>query len=109
MLHRKSFNPLINGIDQSLTAKLVPSQPTETCAWMDMTMVDLNFLEHWKDIPSDNLGTWMAMGMKTLFYTTSLDRDGYISLIASKDTERKLMLSVFDTSILIQFARDLKV
>ena len=65
---------IVNGrIESNRIAKLVPSQPSDNLCFM----IGLDYLEHWKDCLSDNLGVWTQTGTKSLFYSSSLNRNGY--------------------------------
>ena len=61
-----------NGIPEDKSAKLVPSQPKGNASFM----IDTSYLQHWKDVLSDDLGVWEANGTKTAFFTRSVHADG---------------------------------
>ena len=58
---------IINGISAHLVSSLVPHQPDEDVAFM----IGTQYLGHWKDVLSDNLGTWWNEGTKSLYYINS--------------------------------------
>ena len=75
---------VVNGdIHGDLIAKLVPHQPTDNLTFF----IGLDYLDHWKDILCDNLGVWAANGTKSLYYSSRLNRNGKITLIASKEED----------------------
>ena len=59
---------IMNGVSTHLISSLVPHQPDENIAFM----IGTQYLGHWKDVLSDNLGSWKNDGKKTLHYSTYL-------------------------------------
>ncbi len=61
-----------SGIPGHKSAKLVPSQPKGNVSFM----IDTSYLQHWKDVLSDDLGVWDPNGTKTAFFTRGFHADG---------------------------------
>ena len=74
----------MNGVNPALIAKLVPHQPADNVNFM----IGLDFLGHWKDVLSDNLGVWNANGTKTHYYSsTKLSRNNRIVMKSSDEED----------------------
>ena len=58
------FQLIENGVPDTLSSKVVPSQPNENLAFL----IDKSFLENWKDVFSDDMGMWNPSGTKTFFF-----------------------------------------
>ena len=43
-------------------------------------MTDTMFLEHWKDVLSDDLGVWNPSGTKTYYYSRTVNRSVSITI-----------------------------
>ena len=43
-----------------------------------MFMNDLNYLENWKDVLSDDFGVWRPNGTKTLAYKSAVEKSGKV-------------------------------
>lgn len=71
---------IVCGIQESASAKLVPSQPMDNFAFM----LDLTYLEAWKDVLCDDLGVWTPMGTHNLFYKRTISSGGSASIQAVK-------------------------
>ena len=73
---------IVNGrIESNRIAKLVPNQPSDNLCFM----IGLDYLEHWKDCLSDNMGVWTQTGTKSLFYSSSLNRTHDVALKAESE------------------------
>ena len=60
---------IVNGVQDFRWAQLVPCQPAGNYVFM----VTQNFLSHWKDVLSDDFGTWTPNGTKTNHYTSTFN------------------------------------
>ena len=85
---------IVNGIDPSRISKLVPHQPADNVSFM----IGLDFLDHWKDILSDNLGVWTGSGTKSFYYRTIFNRSGRI-ILKSNDADAVIQCKRFWTFI----------
>ena len=65
---------IVNGVQDFRSAKLVPSQPAGNYVFMVAT----SFLSHWKDVLSDDFGTWTPNGTKTYHYTSTFHQNGQV-------------------------------
>lgn len=72
---------IAQGIDEAKSAKIVPSQPKENLSFMVLS----SFLEHWKDILSDDLGVWTPNGTKTQYFGKLFDVNGSVSFKSEVD------------------------
>ena len=63
------------GVDDTRSAKLVPSQPGRNYAFM----VDTSFLSNWKDVLSDDFGVWHNNGTKTYYYGSTFKETGQVT------------------------------
>ena len=72
---------IINGVSTHLISSLVPHQPDEDIAFM----IGTQYLGHWKDVLSDNLGTWRNDGTKSLYYIQSQKHSREIKLKPSSE------------------------
>ena len=72
---------IINGVSTHLISSLVPHQPDEDIAFM----IGTQYLGHWKDVLSDNLGTWRNDGTRSLYYIQSQKHSREIKLKPSSE------------------------
>ena len=79
----------MNGINPLLNAKLIPHRPVENVSFM----IGSNFLDHLKDILSDNLGVWTPSGTKRFNYSTTFDRPRIIILKTSTKMHQVIQLA----------------
>ena len=73
---------ILKGIPDSLSAKLVPSQPKDNLCFM----IALKYLQAWKDALSDDLGVWTPTGTRTLFSKRLFSDDGTTSIQSSEES-----------------------
>ena len=80
---------IMNGVSTHLISSLVPHQPNENIAFM----IGTQYLGHWKDVLSDNLGSWKNDGTKTLYYSTSHKASREIKLKPSSEEDAKVLVN----------------
>ena len=79
---------IMNGVSTHLISSLVPHQPNENIAFM----IGTQYLGHWKDVLSDNLGSWKNDGTKTLYYSTSHKASREIKLKPTSEEDAEVLV-----------------
>ena len=80
---------IMNGVSTHLISSLVPHQPDENIAFM----IGTQYLDHWKDVLSDNLGSWKNDAKKTLHYSTSHKVSKQIKLNPSSEERANVIVN----------------
>ena len=82
---------ILNGVSTHLISSLVPHQPNENIAFV----IGTQYLGHWKDMLSDNLGSWKNDGTKSLYYSTfhKLSTSREIKLKPSSDEDATVLVT----------------
>ena len=78
----------MNGVSTHLISSLAPHQPNENIAFM----IGTQYLGHWKDVLSDNLGSWKNDGTKTLYYSTSHKASREIKLKPTSEEDAEVLV-----------------